>query len=106
MFCHSLIQKSKKWNISTRILLVLCNILKMMKFIILRFEYEQWCRFGGCKPPEGAGCRMEAVTGTDAAELLPTGVEARPISGKVKSRVRLLPGKPAKIPRKAAVPPA
>jgi hypothetical protein len=32
------IQKSKKWKASTRILMVLCDVLKMMKFIVLQFK--------------------------------------------------------------------
>jgi hypothetical protein len=34
------IQKSKKWKFSTRMLMTLCDVFKMMKCIILRFEAE------------------------------------------------------------------
>jgi O-methyltransferase involved in polyketide biosynthesis len=32
------IQKNKKWKLSTRIFMVLCDVLKMTKFIILQFK--------------------------------------------------------------------
>ncbi|MDR0375405.1 MAG: transposase [Treponema sp.] len=58
------------------------------------------------EPPEGTECRADAVTGTEEAELSSAGVVGRLRSRKVKARVRPLTGKYAKIPCKAAAPPA
>jgi hypothetical protein len=58
------------------------------------------------EPPEGAECRTEAVMGREEAELSPTLRGGRPFAWKVKARVRPLPGKPVKILRKVAYPPA
>jgi REP element-mobilizing transposase RayT len=55
-------------------------------------------------PPEGAERLTEAVA--EEAELSLARGRGGPLSGKAKTRVRPLPGKPAKIPYKAASPPA
>jgi REP element-mobilizing transposase RayT len=65
-----------------------------------------WSRIAEDEPPEGAEHRTEAVTSTEEAELLPAGGGCRPFAWKMKARVRPLPRKHAKIPRKAASPPA
>jgi hypothetical protein len=57
------------------------------------------------EPPEGAECVSEDA-GDAEDGLLSAGVAGSPISGKIRTGVRPLPGKPAKIPRKAASPPA
>jgi O-methyltransferase involved in polyketide biosynthesis len=36
--CFKSIQKNKKWKLSTRIFMILCDVLKMIKFIILEFK--------------------------------------------------------------------
>jgi hypothetical protein len=55
------------------------------------------------EPPGGAESRADTAR-NEEAELLSAGGGGRLLSWKV--RVRPLPGKPAKIPRKAASPPA
>ncbi|MDR0382455.1 MAG: hypothetical protein LBH50_00530 [Spirochaetaceae bacterium] len=56
--------------------------------------------------PRGAERLTEAVTGVEAVELSLARGRGGPLSGKAKTRVRPLLGKPAKIPYKAASPPA
>jgi REP element-mobilizing transposase RayT len=57
------------------------------------------------EPPGGAESRADTARNKEA-ELLSAGGGGRLLSWKVKVRVRPLSGKPAKIPRKAASPPA
>jgi REP element-mobilizing transposase RayT len=54
-----------------------------------------WSRIAEDEPSEGAECQKKAVTGTEEAEL-----------SSAWEWGRLLPGKPVKILRKAASPPA
>jgi REP element-mobilizing transposase RayT len=58
------------------------------------------------EPPEGAECRTEAVTDVDTVEPSPAWGGGRPFAWKVKTRVRPILGKPVKILRKVAAPPA
>ncbi|MDR0382720.1 MAG: transposase [Spirochaetaceae bacterium] len=64
-----------------------------------------WSSIAEDEPPEETESQADAV-GDEDAELSPDGGRVRPLSWKAKARVRPLPGKPAKIPRKAASPPA
>jgi hypothetical protein len=64
-----------------------------------------WSSIAEDEPPEEAEC-WEDVVGDEDAELSLAWGGVRPLSWKAKARVRPLPGKPAKIPRKAAYPPA
>ncbi|MDR0383449.1 MAG: transposase [Spirochaetaceae bacterium] len=57
-------------------------------------------------PPEGAERLTEAVADEEKTELSLARGGGGSLSGKAKARVRPLPGKPAKIPYKAASPPA
>jgi REP element-mobilizing transposase RayT len=64
-----------------------------------------WSRIAEGEPPEGSECRTEAVADEEAAELLLAGGMVRPLSRRMKARVRPLLGKSVKIPHKAAAPP-
>jgi hypothetical protein len=79
---------------------VRCNLLNGWTGHIWGDRYRS--RIAEGEPPEGA----EALTDAEAAEPLPAGGGDRPLSRRIRVRVRPLLGKPAKIPRKAASPPA
>jgi REP element-mobilizing transposase RayT len=74
-----------------------------------------WSRIADGELPEDAECCSSTAADAGAEELSPAGVEdflgkmragIRLPSAKTRTRVRPLPGKPVKIPRKAASPPA
>jgi hypothetical protein len=79
---------------------VRCNLLNGWTGHIWGDRYRS--RIAEGEPPE----RTEALTDAEAAEPLPAGGGDRPLSQRIRVRVRPLPGKYAKIPRKAAFPPA
>jgi hypothetical protein len=65
-----------------------------------------WSRIAKGEPPDGVECWTDSVGEEDAEELSPAGGGGRLLSWRIKAEVRPLPGKPAKILRKAASPPA
>jgi hypothetical protein len=82
---------------------VRCNLLNGWTGHIWGDRY--WSRIVENEPPEGAE-RWSEDAGEEEAELLSARGGGRPLSQRIKARVRPSPRNPAKIPRKSASPPA
>ncbi|MDR0383584.1 MAG: transposase [Spirochaetaceae bacterium] len=65
-----------------------------------------WSRIAEGEPPGGVECRADAVADTEVTELLMADGGGSLSSRKTRDGVRPFLGKPAKIPHRAASPPA